>query len=187
MPRLGASRGAGLPDRRARHILWYRGPDFQPAGEEQLSADRDQEARSGDQGNLDPAGRNCRPARAAAGGRRPAGRSQPAGAPAQRAGSAAARRRLSDEHEAGQPDGHAAGHGAVQRARVGTAAQPRQQQPVAGQAGTGRNHVRQRQPEPARPAARRELHDAHRPQAAHRCAESRRRRGQLRHAAAVKG
>ena len=43
------------------------------------------------------------------------------------------------------------------------AAQPGQQQPLAGQAGAGRNHLGHRQPEPARPASRRELHDAHRP------------------------
>ena len=68
------------------------------------------------------------------------------------------------------------GHGAVQRAGVGAAAQPGQQQPLAGQAGADRNHFRQCQPERARPASRGELHDAHRPQAAHGCAEGRDRR-----------
>ena len=171
-------RGAGAVGRgrcadRRRHLPLVRGPDLRSAGQERGAATRDQAAGGADQGHRHPAGRDCRPAGAPAGGGRPAGRPQHAGAPAERAGQATARRCLRHQPEAGQPDRVDPGRGPVQRAGFRTAAQPGQQQPLAEQAGTGRNHRRQRRAEPARPAPRLQLHHAGEAAARQRGAESR--------------
>jgi type IV pilus assembly protein PilN len=113
---------------------------------------------------------------APAGRGRPAGRPQHARAPAQRTGAATARWRLSDQHEAGRPDRDVQGM-AQSNERVSELLRnlgnnsPWLVKPELVEITSPARRL-----EPARPAPRCQLHDAHRPQAPNRCTEAGRRR-----------